>query len=200
MPSESAPVLAKLKEYGLLLHTDASLPNVCALVAGGPVRGSWWSHPRGRQIFQVKIELEDHPDVLVTKLISGKITYLHRALWPAFIMIGRARESWQIERLSPHARELLAAVDRKPVQPDRGSSKPASELEANLLVHGEQFHSETGAHARRLESWDQWSSRIGYRGREITLVRAKRKLESIVAPLNRKFKGHGRLPWQGNPV
>ena len=194
--AESAPVLAKLKELGLLLQTDANLPNVCALVAGKPVRGSWWAHPRSHEIFRVNGELAEHPDVLVSKLISGKITYLHRPLWAAVMAIGRARESWQIERLSRDARNLLGAVDRKPVQTDRRWRKPASELEANLLVYSEQFHTAAGSHARRLESWDRWSSRTGYIGEPITLIRAKLALEEVVASLNRKFNGRGRLPWQ----
>ena len=197
MPSESVPVLAKLKEHGLLLQTDANLPNVCALVAGAPVRGSWLAHARSREMFQVNHELAEHPDVLVSKLISGKITYLHRTLWPAVIVIGRARESWQIERLSHDARHLLAEVDRKPIQTDGRVSKAATELETNLLVYSEQFHTEAGAHARRLESWSHWSSRTGYVGEQIALVRAKLMLEDAVASLNRKFKGRGRLPWQG---
>jgi hypothetical protein len=195
-PAESAPVLAKLKELGLLLQTDANLPNVCALVAGKPVRGSWWAHPRSHEIFRVNGELGEHPDVLVSKLISGKITYLHRPLWAAVMAIGRARESWQIERLSRDARNLLGAVDRKPVQTDRRWRKPASELETNLLVYSEQFHTAAGSHARRLESWDRWSSRTGYIGEPITLIRAKLALEEVVASLNRKFNGRGRLPWQ----
>ena len=195
-PAESAPVLAKLKELGLLLQTDANLPNVCALVAGKPVRGSWWAHPRSHEIFRVNGELAEHPDVLVSKLISGKITYLHRPLWAAVMAIGRARESWQIERLSRDARNLLGAVDRKPVQTDRRWRKPASELETNLLVYSEQFHTAAGSHARRLESWDRWSSRTGYIREPITLIRAKLSLEEVVASLNRKFNGRGRLPWQ----
>jgi hypothetical protein len=194
--AESAPVLAKLKELGLLLQTDANLPNVCALVAGKPVRGSWWAHPRSHEIFRVNGELAEHPDVLVSKLISGKITYLHRPLWAAVMAIGRARESWQIERLSRDARHLLGAVDRKPVQTDRRWRKPASELETNLLVYSEQFHTAAGSHARRLESWDRWSSRTGYIREPITLIRAKLALEEVVASLNRKFNGRGRLPWQ----
>jgi hypothetical protein len=195
MPSESVPVLAKLQEHGLLLQTDANLPNVCALVAGAPVRGSWWAHPRSHEIFRVNCELAAHPDVLVTKLISGKITYLHRALWPAFVAIGRAREPWQIEHLSHDAHNLLAEVDRKPIQTDRRVSKPASELETNLLVYSEQFHTDAGAHARRLESWDHWSIRTGYIGEQITLISARLTLEDVVASLNGKFKGRGRLPW-----
>ena len=105
-------MFAKLKEYGLLLQTDASLPNISTLVVGAPVRGSWWAHPRSHEIFRVNCELGEHPDVLVSKLISGKIAYLHRVLWPAVIAIGRSREPWQMQRLSTEARQLLAEVDR----------------------------------------------------------------------------------------
>jgi hypothetical protein len=197
MSSESALVLASLKEHGLLLQTDANLPNVCALVTGAPVHGSWWAHPRSHEIFRVNCELAEHPDVLVSKLISAKITYLHRAFWPAVVTIGRARESWQLERLSRDARNLLREVDRESIQTDRRVSKPASELETNLLVYSEQFHTEAGAHARRLESWDHWSRRTGLVGEQITVARAKLMLEDVVASLNRRFKGRGRLPWQG---
>jgi hypothetical protein len=200
MSSESLSVSAKLKEHGLLLQTDANLANICALVAGAPVHGSWWAHPRSHEIFRVTCELAEHPDVLVNKLISGKVTYLHRALWPAFLAIGRARESWQIERLSHDASNLLVEVDRKPIPTDRRWSKPASELETNLLVYSEQFHTKSGAHARRLESWDHWSGRTGYIGEQITPVSGKLTLEDVVASLNRKFNGRGRLPWQGKSV
>src|SRR5271169_2680579 len=107
------------KQYGVLLQTDARLPNVCALVAGAPVRGSWWAHPQSHEIFRVNCALADHPEVIVVKLISAKITYVERALWPCVVAIGRAREAWQVESLSPGARELLEEVDRAPVQTDR---------------------------------------------------------------------------------
>jgi hypothetical protein len=194
--SEFAPVLAKLKQHGLLLQTDPHLPSVSALVAGAPVRGSWWAHPRSQDIFRVNDQLEDHPDVLVVKLISGKITYVHRTLWHAIIAIGRAREPWQLERLSRAASNLLVQVDGKPIQTDGRMSKPASELEKTLLVHSEQFHTAAGGHARRLESWDHWSSRIGHSGKGISPASAKQTLEDVVASLNLEFKGLGRLPWQ----
>src|ERR1700682_6233824 len=90
-------VLDKLKDFGLLLQTDARLPNVCALVAGATVKGSWWAHPRSHEIFRVNCALAGHPDVLITKLISAKVTYVDRALWPAIVTVGRAREAWQLE-------------------------------------------------------------------------------------------------------
>src|SRR5436853_222098 len=161
MSSDSMTVLAKLKEHGLLLQTDANLPNVCALVTGAPIRGSWWAHPRSHDIFRVSCHVAEHPDVLVVKLVSSKVTYVHRALWPYVVTIGRGRAAWQLESLSRAALELLEDVDRAPVQTDRGFAKPASELEKVLLVSSEQVHTAAGSHARRLESWDQWVRRKG---------------------------------------
>ena len=70
MDSGTQRVFAELKKYRLLLRTDAHLPNLCALVAGEAVRGSWWAHPSSHAIFQVDGELANHPDVLMVKLIS----------------------------------------------------------------------------------------------------------------------------------
>ena len=196
MSSETVPVFAELKKHRLLLRTDAHLPNVCALVAGETVRGSWWAHPRSRTIFRVDGELADHPDVLLTKLISCKVTYVHRTLWQDVIAIGCAREPWQTEQLSRDARKLLAAVEHEPVQPDGGMNKTASELETKLLVYSEQFHTESGAHVRRLESWEHWSARVGFAGEPVTVADAKLSLERVLASLNQKFNGTGRLPWQ----
>ena len=122
--------LTALKKYGLLLLNDPALPNLCLLVGGERVRGSWWAHPRAQEIFQVYDALEDHPDVLILKLISGKVTYIHRTLWPQIVAVGRAREVWQMRGLSPAARKLLAAVDKAPVEPCREKAAAASELNA----------------------------------------------------------------------
>ena len=188
-------VLGQLKDHGLLLQTDPRLPNVCALVAGTPVRGSWWAHPRSHDIFQVNCALAEHPDVLITKLVSAKITYVDRDLWSAVVTIGRARDAWQLKNLSGAARELLHAVDRAPVQTDRTVAKPASELEKLLLVYSQQSHTEGGAHARRLESWDEWLSRRSFVPADLKPGTPRHTLDKIIESLNRRFKASGRLPW-----
>ena len=66
--------LHSLTETGLLLESDRQLPSVTAIVAGGPIRGSWWGNPAARGAYQVLVALEDHPDALRTKLINGKVT------------------------------------------------------------------------------------------------------------------------------
>ena len=195
MPPDAA--FTALKKYGLLLLNDPALPNLCRLVAGERVRGSWWAHPRAQEIFQVYDALEDHPDVLILKLISGKVTYIHRTLWPQIVAVGRAREPWQMKGLSAAARKLLAAVGAAPVEPGRKSGRTASELERRMLVFSAQFHSASGAHVRRLESWDYWSRQTGTSPNSMTSSVARATLEEIVTSLNREFDGRGRLPWLG---
>ena len=196
MPSGERAFTA-LRKYGLLLLNDPALPNLCRLVAGEPVRGSWWARPRAQEIFQVYEALEDHPDVLILKLISGKVTYIHRTLWPQIVAVGRAREPWQMKDLSAAARKLLATVDEAPVELGRAKAAAATELDARMLVFSAQFHSESGAHVRRLECWDHWSNRTRFSPNSTTPASARKALEERIANLNREFSGFGRLPWPG---
>lgn len=195
----------ELKRTGSLLLSDNKLPSIATLVAGKPIRGSWWGHPQGHDIFDVVCRIADHPDVAVTKLISGKITFVHRKLWPALVAIGRSRETWQMNGLSRKARNLLQIVDRKgALRTDRLPSPPKKnspwreairELEDRLVIYAEEFHTETGAHAKRLESWKYWVTRKKSKHQEMNPDEAKRQLSEIVLAMNKKFKAKGRLPW-----
>ena len=208
MPRSSERVHAALVREGLLLLTDARLPSIATLVAGAPVRGSWWAHPAGRDIYQVSEALADHPDVLVSRLVSGKVTYVHRRLWPPLLAVAGAREPWQTHRLSRTARSLLLRVARAgSVRTDRIAGRAerladaARELEDGLLVHTEWIHTERGAHARVLQSWKAWARRRGRatgaaRRPSEDPLRANMILEQIMSRLNRRCGADGRLPWQ----
>ncbi|MSQ81999.1 MAG: hypothetical protein EXR77_03660 [Myxococcales bacterium] len=87
-------ILTLLRERGVLLQADANQPSVATLVAGGPVHGSWWGHAAGGQIYAVLGLLEDHPDALSTRLLDGKVTYVHRRLWPALVAVGQVGSPW----------------------------------------------------------------------------------------------------------
>ena len=180
-------MIEKLKAYGLLLLTDARLPSVASIVVGAPVKGSWWAHPAGHAIFRAAEELAEHPDILICKLVSGKVTFVHRRLWPAVAAVGSAREPWQLAGLSRAARALLDRVTRQGEIQVSGDA--TRELERVLLVSSEQVHTASGAHAKVLRTWDSWAVR------RITPQRAKQQLEQSLAALNRQFNGKGRLPW-----
>src|SRR5262245_61682209 len=100
-------VLTKLKSCGLLLKQDKHASNVVTILTGKKLSNSWWSHPKSKLIFSVLSELSDHPDVLLTKLLYGKDTFLHRSLWPHFLAVVTGKEEWQLRNLSSAARVLL---------------------------------------------------------------------------------------------
>lgn len=199
-------ILEALKEFGLLLETDAKIPSVSGLVAGEPVRGSWWTHARSHEIFAVLQEVVDHKDVLVTKLVSIKVTFVHRHLWPEIVSIGLAREPWQTAKLSLGAQMLLDQIDQsgslqtnelewpgkfKAIKP----GDAVRELEKRLLIHSEEFHTESGAHAKLVESWEHWTRRVGFKRKQVSVERAKRKLSETIAALNDRFGASATLPW-----
>jgi hypothetical protein len=199
-------VLRELKKHGLLLQSDAQLPNVASLFAGEPVRGSWWTHPRAQQIFVGLNQLEDHEDVLFTKLLSGKVTLVHRRLWRELLSIAISREPWQMRKLSPAAKLLLQRVDESRSQRSDKIEWPARfasvkvgdairELETRLLLHTEEFHSESGAHAKLLETWEHWTERIRFSEKLRGSIEAKQILEEVVSTMNRDYTGKARLPW-----
>jgi hypothetical protein len=189
--------LAALKIYRLLMMTDASLPSVAGLVAGGPVRGSWWAHPQAHAIYAVLMKLEHDPAVLTMKLVSSKVTFVHRALWPAVIGVASAREPWQMKGLTREARALLNEVNtRGEMRADGVPGLVIRELENALLVHAEEFHTETGAHGKRLQTWEQWAQRAGFTGDRLPPDEARAALEGVLERLNREFQAAARLPWQ----
>lgn len=99
--SPSAPshdVMAALVDYGLLLQSARGpIPNVAELVAGERIRGSWWAHPRSHDIFDALNALDASPDVVRLKLVNGKITMVHRRLWPALV---RAADRFDAKQLA----------------------------------------------------------------------------------------------------
>ncbi len=186
-------VLGQLERYGMLLESDPALPSVTGLVAGAPVKGSWWGHPRGHEIFRVLSELADHPSVLICKLVSGKVTLVDRRLWEAVLAVGAAREPWQLAGLRTMARTLLRRVEKDGRVETSGEA--ARDLEKRLLVHSEQVHTASGSHARILETWQTWAKQVGLTPGEMAAPQAKAALEGALSMLNQACGAKGRLPW-----
>jgi len=187
-------VLGALKLHRLLLASDPGLPSVATIVAGEPVRGSWWAHPRSHAIFAAISALSQNPHALALPLVNGKVTFVHRELWPALLAVATAREPWQTRRLPPAARRLLADVDEAGAVDASGD--PVREIERRLLARGEQFHTDSGSHAKRVERWDRWAARVGISASgDVTL--SKQAVEQAVAALVDGPGNRRRLPWQG---
>jgi hypothetical protein len=94
----SRQALAFVRKHGVVLESGRGpAPSLAELIAGEPVRGSWWSHPKGREIFAVTRTIRDSDQVLVCRLAGGKVTFVHRRLWPALV---RAAGRLRTDRLS----------------------------------------------------------------------------------------------------
>jgi hypothetical protein len=82
--------LAFVKRHGIVLESARGPhPNLAEAVVGRRIRGSWWAHAKGKEIFRLTRAVRDSADVLVCRLAGGKITYVHRRLWPALVRLAR---------------------------------------------------------------------------------------------------------------
>ena len=80
--------MAVLRDHGMLLQSARGpIPNVAELVAGERIKGSWWAHPKNHAIFAALGALDESPDVLRLRLVNGKVTFVHRDLWPALVRV-----------------------------------------------------------------------------------------------------------------
>lgn len=111
--SGSRSVLRELAQSGLLLLQDKVRPSVVSLLTGHTVRGSWRGHPKSHEIFRVLTRLANHREVLFCKLLAGKVTLVHRLLWPAFLGVATSRAAWQTKGLSLSARKLWRITERE---------------------------------------------------------------------------------------
>jgi hypothetical protein len=90
--------IAFVERHGVVLASARGpVPRLVDAIAGAPVSGSWWAHASGRRIFVVLQALDDCSDVLVCRLVQGKVSMVHRRLWPALV---RAAGHFPAERLA----------------------------------------------------------------------------------------------------
>lgn len=109
--SRAMDPMAELIERGMLLESArGTIPNVAELVAGAPIKGSWWGHPAGHAIFEVINEVAGSPDVVRLRLVRGKITLVHRSLWAALV---RVADRFPAEALAAITEEHTASGAHK---------------------------------------------------------------------------------------
>lgn len=197
---EQALAFARKRKVVPFTDVDGAGPSFVRAVVGGPARGSWWGHPLGKRIHELACGLDDSGEILTVKLLGGKETLVHKALWPALarVVTDLAWRRDQHRGLSAVAIRLLRAVDREGELrldrfAERGSlaskldrrtlAKARSELERRLLVRGYGLHTEKGSHTAVLAPWSGWVS-IGLRraASKLTLEEALEILRSACGP------------------
>jgi hypothetical protein len=81
--------LSFVEKHGVVLASaKGPVPTLAEEVAGEPIVGSWWAHPKGKAIFEALSEIDDSMDVRCFKLVDGKVTFVHRRAWPALVRLG----------------------------------------------------------------------------------------------------------------
>ena len=87
-----------IESHGIVLESaNGPVPSLAAEIAGERLRGSWWSHPKAEQIWAVTRRLRQSEEILVCRLIEGKVTFVDRRLWPALV---RLASRFQEDRVS----------------------------------------------------------------------------------------------------
>jgi hypothetical protein len=142
--------LAFVKWHGVVLQAARGpVPCLAEAIVGRPIRGSWWGHPKGREIFQVAVAICESPQVLVCKLVDGKVTYIHCRLWPAlFKLASRFRKEQLAKVWNEHTRGGAHRSRRMafPTWVPRGVVKQAERLS---VAEAEEILSPWLAWARR---------------------------------------------------
>lgn len=196
-------LVAAIERDGLLLVHDKMLPSATTLLAGEPVAGSWWSHPLANPIYDA-LQVAER-DAVGVKLVRGKVTLVHRRLWPELVAVGRARNRWQLDGLAEDARDVVqrAGRFRSPVRVDEllpfASSKERTAvvhaIERRLLLHVDEIHTESGAHAKVVEGWPTFQRREGVRDPLPSPGAARARFEHIVAGWPDVDDPARLLPW-----
>jgi len=87
-------------EHGIVLvSAKGPVPRLVDVIAGESIKGSWWAHPKGREIFAVLSQVVESSDVLVCRLINGKVTLVHRRLWPALVRLSKCFQPEQLAQV-----------------------------------------------------------------------------------------------------
>ena len=90
-PAASTRWLKFVEKHGVVLASARGpVPSIAEAVAGEPIVGSWWAHPKGKAIFAALSEIDDSVDVRCFKLVDDKVTFVHRRMWPALARLASA--------------------------------------------------------------------------------------------------------------
>jgi hypothetical protein len=80
--------MAFVRTHGVVLVAGKGpVPRLVEAIAGEEIRGSWWAHPQSRRIFATLQPVVASNEVLVCRLVDGKITLVHRRVWPALVRL-----------------------------------------------------------------------------------------------------------------
>jgi len=113
-PMTPRQALAFVREHGVVLESARGpVPALAEAIAGGPIRGGWWAHPSGPLVFALTRAVRDSEQVLVCRAVGGKVTFVHRRLWPALVRLAARFPKASLARIrevhGPSGRHVVRA-------------------------------------------------------------------------------------------
>jgi hypothetical protein len=139
-------------EHGVVLASGKGpVPRLAEVIAGGPIKGSWWGHAKSHEIFRIFSALGESPEILVCRLVGGKITFVHRRLWPALVRASSHFSARQLEQAGQEHTESGYHVARNVAFPKWVPAEVTKQ--AKLLSEQEAVHA--------LGSWVSCGTTIG---------------------------------------
>lgn len=93
--------LAFVERHGVVLESASlqAIPCLADVIAGEKLRGRWWAHPRGREIFALTRAVRDAPTIATCRLVEGKVTFVHARCWPALARVGESLPAARLARI-----------------------------------------------------------------------------------------------------
>ena len=77
-----------VERHGVVLASaKGNAPRLTEAIVGAPIKGSWWAHAMSHEIYGVLNAVSESEDVLACRLIDGKVTLIHRRLWPSLVRL-----------------------------------------------------------------------------------------------------------------
>lgn len=140
----SKQALAFVKKNGIVLESArGAVPSLTEAIAGKPIRGNWWAHPKASIIFHCTRTVRASPDVLTCRLIGGKVTYVHRSIWPALVRLADRFPANRLDGIreihtasGKHKVEVTAFPDWVTAEVGRAASHLSAAKAAALLPIG----------------------------------------------------------------
>ena len=125
--------LAFVRKHGVVLEAARGpAPCLAEAIAGEPICGSWWAHPSGHLIFEATRAVRESEQVLVCRVVQGKVTFVHERLWPALVCLAPHFSKALLARLSEvhttsgrHALRSIAFPKWVPPEVRRAASRLA---------------------------------------------------------------------------
>ena len=78
-----------------------------------------------------------------------------------------------------------------------GKSSPFRDLEERLLVHSTDTHTESGTHAKVLQTWERCKEQKRFRGHVLAADDARAELDRLVSAWRVGEDTRAALPWTG---